>query len=83
MMETRAYAEMPQQLDDPGMTVGRAIENLEQCLSLTEALVDGTPMREGKVSGGTAAAQPLLRYRDTLEELTKRLATINQKLTLI
>lgn len=79
----REYADMPQQLEEPRMTIGRALENLEQCLQLTESLIAGVPAGELKMNGGTVASDPLIRYREHIEEVTKRLADINQKLTIL
>lgn len=79
----REYNDMPQALEEPRMTIGRALENLEACLQLTEALISGNPVSEPKMSGATVASAPLIRYREHIEEVTKRLADINQKLTVL
>lgn len=74
---------MPQALDEPRTTLTRAIENLENCLKLTESLVGGNPMNEKMDSTAIVASNPLVRNLETVEEMTKRLAEVNQKLTLL
>lgn len=65
-------------------TVTSAINDLEQCLGLTESMVYGTPNGAVPVtSQSEVAASKPADHRNRIREITERLARINNQLDVL
>ena len=65
-------------------TVTLAISDLEQCLSLTESLVYGTPAGAVPVnSQSEVASSKPAEHRNRIREITERLARFNNQLDVL
>lgn len=62
-------------------TITHAINDLEQCLALTESLVYGTPEGGIPVNGGSEqASSKVASHRNKIRELCDRLSRVNSQL---